>query len=179
MKSVVARLFRHQLSEILDTHPPPPSNPLPHQTPNPLPQPLIRPWITRTEISGSTMYSNLVWIMCCSLGFLKWYRSLYQTSALGPPPRWSPREVEVCGGGRVDGMFDRRRRRVNAKLVFLFSLLMLFLENMSFFGGGEGGREGGRGLFHYGYKQSADYCRYDFVLKNTVISESVRTCSRA
>lgn len=70
MKSVVARLFRHQLSEILDTHPPP-SNPLPHQTPNPLPQPLIRPWITRTEISGSTMYSNLVWIMCCSLGFLK------------------------------------------------------------------------------------------------------------
>lgn len=142
MKSVVARLFRHQLSEILDTHPPP-SNPLPHQTPNPLPQPLIRPWITRTEISGSTMYSNLVWIMCCSLGFLKWYRSLYQTSALGPPPRWSPREVEVCGGGRVDGMFDRRRRRVNAKLVFLFSLLMLFLENMSFFGAGEG-REGGR-----------------------------------
>lgn len=80
----------------------------------------------------------------------------------------------------MDGMFDRRRRRVNAKLVFLFSLLMLFLENMSFFGAGEG-REGGRkgGLFHYGYKQSADYCRYDFVLKNTVISESVRTCSRA
>lgn len=30
------------------------------------------PWITCTEISGSTMYSNLVWILCCSLAFLKW-----------------------------------------------------------------------------------------------------------
>lgn len=38
--------------------------------------------ITCTEISGSTMYSNLVWIMCCSLAFLKWYRSLYWTSTL-------------------------------------------------------------------------------------------------
>ncbi len=46
-------------------------------TPTPTPH---CPWITCTEISGSTMYSNLVWIMCCSLGFLKWYRSLYQTS---------------------------------------------------------------------------------------------------
>lgn len=65
MKSVVACLFRHQLSEILDTPPTPP--PQPHPTPHPS----HYPWITCTEISGSTMYSNLVWIMCCSLGFLK------------------------------------------------------------------------------------------------------------
>lgn len=70
MKSVVTCLFRPQLSEILDTPQPTLQNPTHH------------PWITCTEISGSTMYSNLVWIMCCSLGFLKWYRSLYQTSAL-------------------------------------------------------------------------------------------------
>lgn len=69
MKSVVACLFRHQLSEILGTPPPPHTHPysrIPH-----LPHPCHHPWITCTEISGSTMYSNLVWIMCCSLGFLK------------------------------------------------------------------------------------------------------------
>lgn len=59
------------------------------------------PWITCTEIPGSTMYSNLVWIMCCSLAFLKWYRSLYWTSTLvrklsvggaleGPGRAWRP-----------------------------------------------------------------------------------------
>lgn len=88
MKSVVACLFRHQLSEILDTpspdpchlHPTPPS---PYTSHNPLTPPTPHcPWITCTEISGSTMYSNLVWIMCCSLGFLKWYCSLYRTLAL-------------------------------------------------------------------------------------------------
>lgn len=146
MKSVVARLFRHQLSEILDTHPPP-SNPLPHQTPNPLPQPLIRPWITRTEISGSTMYSNLVWIMCCSLGFLKWYRSLYQTSALGPPPRWSPREVEVWGGPRGWDVWPPPQSQRKTCIPF-FSSHVIFRKHVLFWGrGGEGGREGGRGVF--------------------------------
>lgn len=142
MKSVVARLFRHQLSEILDTHPPP-SNPLPHQTPDPLPQPLIRPWITRTEISGSTMYSNLVWIMCCSLGFLKWYRSLYQTSALGPPPWWSPREVEVWGGPRGWDVWPPPQSQRKTCIPF-FSSHVIFRKHVLFWGrGGEGGREEG------------------------------------
>lgn len=34
-------------------------------------------------------------------------------------------------------------------------------------------------LFFIMVKTNIDYCRYDFVLKNTVISESVRTCSSA
>lgn len=61
------------------------------------------------------------------------------------------------------------------KLVFL-SLLMLFLETRPWGGWGMGGG----GYFSLWIKTSADYCRYDFVLeKYTVISESVRTCSRA
>lgn len=125
MKPLVARLFRHQLSEILD----PPS-------PNPHPKPSSShcPWITCTEISGSTMYSNLVWIMCCSLGFLKWYRSLYQTS------------VSIRGTPGWDVWPTQSQR----KLLFL-SLLMLFLETHSL--GGMMGEGVAGSLFHYGYKQ--------------------------
>lgn len=66
--------------------------------------------------------------------------------------------------------------RVNANL-YSFLLLMLFLETRPW------GRGRGKGLFSLQLKKkkktSADYCRYDFVLeKYTVISESVRTCSR-
>lgn len=72
-------------------------------------------------------------------------------------------------GGRVDGMFDHRiPAQSQRKLVFL-SLLMLFLEHVL----------GGLGGFFIMVRNNADYCRYDFVLKNTVISESVGTCSRA
>lgn len=65
-------------------------------------------------------------------------------------------------------MLDRRiLTQSQRKLVFL-SLLMLFLET----------HPGSGGSFSLRLITNAEYCRYDFVLKNTVISESVRTCSR-
>jgi len=77
---------------------------------------------------------------------------------------------------RVDGMFDRCiPDQSQRKLIFL-SLLMLFLETHPWGGAGVGV---GGGSFSLWLKTNTDYCRYDFVLKNTVISESVRTCSRA
>ena len=100
-------------------------------TPNP-PIPAHCPWITCTEISGSTMYSNLVWIMCCSLGFLKWYRSRYQISALADQP--APLE------GSTDGMFYRRfPTQSQRKLVFLSSSHVIFRNTSLGEGAGEGG----------------------------------------
>lgn len=174
--------FRHQLSETLahsphalvthrlpnhsQSHPPTHPHLDTHPHPHP-PTPHHFPRITCTEISGSTMYSNLVWIMCCSLGFLKWYRSLYRTSAPAPT---------LSAGGR--GKLGRRISLPgvdSSKLVFLSLLMFIFQSHISW------GRVGeGLSFCSIRSKSSADYCRYDFVLeKYTVISESVGTCSRA
>lgn len=112
---------------------PPPSEPLPiapthpHLDTHP-PTPHHFPRITCTEISGSTMYSNLVWIMCCSLGFLKWYRSLYRTSAPAPT---------LSAGGR--GKLGRRISLPgvdSSKLVFLSLLMFIFQSHILGEGGG-------------------------------------------
>lgn len=123
MKSVVACLVRRQLSEILE--PPPP-------TPPPSTSPMDNMF---TEISGSTMYSNLVWIICCSLGFLKWSRPLYQTSALA----WrSPLD------GYLTAAFPAQSQR---KLVFRFSSHVIFRKNVLGERESEGGGVRGGGGF--------------------------------
>lgn len=113
-----------------------PSSPLPP----PFTHPTYHPRIPHREVSTPTLYSNLVWIMCRSLAFLKWCRSLCQTS--------DPASDEV-GGGRGGGRRDLKGRgwvgrptaalppRVNAKLLsFLFSCYFWESASMGRVGGG-------------------------------------------
>lgn len=75
-KSVVDCRFRHQLNEVLRTT----TDPIPSPTLADIPYSLshstikssaITHGITCTEISGSALYSYLVWIMCCYSGFCR------------------------------------------------------------------------------------------------------------
>lgn len=86
--------------------------------PSPLP---ICKWITCTEISGSTLYSNLVWIVLF-FGFFEVISFSYSDISSGLT-------VPIKRMDHVDGMFDHHiPSESQRKLVFL-SLLMLFLKN--------------------------------------------------